>query len=899
MELKDTLLLPKTDFPMRGNLGVRETEFQKKWHDLNLYERNLELNKHNKSFILHDGPPYANGPIHIGHALNKVIKDFIVRYKTMQGFYTPFVPGWDTHGLPIETALQKMGINRRNYSIVDYRSECKKYAYKQIEMQKGQFKRLGILGAWETPYITLENKYVADQLRVFSKMVSKGLIYKGLKPVYWSPVSETALAEAEIVYKDVESPSIYVAFKVADGKFKDGSFLIWTTTPWTLPANLAISVHPRLTYVYLKSDKGNFIVCESLVENVTNKLALNEVEILEKIKGEELENLNYIHPLNDKVLPVILGEHVLADEGTGLVHTAPGHGMEDYLVGQKYNLDILVPVDDKGFFTEEALQFAGQHYLKANPLIIETLKEKGALMKLSYFTHSYPHDWRSNSPVIFRATPQWFSDISSIKDDLLNAVNNVNWVQSWGKLRISNMIKDRQDWCISRQRNWGVPIPVFYTEAGNPILDEEVINHVAVMIENNDGDVWFTLPSKELLPKGYSHPESPNGIFEKETDTMDVWFDSGSSYEVLKRHNLSYPADLYSEGSDQYRGWFNSSLTTGVVTHGTAPYKTVLSHGFVLDEAGKAMSKSVGNTVDPVKVSEQMGADILRLWVSSVDYFQDVKIGNESLKQNSESYRKIRNTFRYMLSNLFDFTPSLNKVEFLEMDNLSKVMMVKLEELKTAVYDAYEKYRFDLVNRLITNYMTNDLSAYYLDYSKDILYVEAKNSFKRRVAQSVIYHHLMTLLKLLNPLLPHTTSEVYWLLPFDHLDDIFLERMDDVVDYNFNLLNEFADFMMIRDEVLKQLEILREQRVIGKSLEASLKIHLPNKMYQSLEKLAANYVQVLMVAKIDFFESDHLEVEATLADGFKCERCWNIVEELTDGHVCKRCEGVLNEDFSR
>ncbi len=898
MDLKDTLLLPKTDFPMRGNLGVREKEFQAIWEELKLYERNLKENKKGKTFILHDGPPYANGPIHIGHALNKLIKDFIVRYKTMQGFYTPFIPGWDTHGLPIESAMQKMGINRQSYSIVDYRKECMKYAYKQIDMQKLQFKRLGILGEWDNPYVTLEKPYIADQLRVFGKMVKKGLIYKGLKPVFWSPVSETALAEAEIVYKDVESPSIYVAFKVNDGKFKDGSFIIWTTTPWTLPANLAISVHPRLVYVYFSSDQGNFIVAESLLEKVSLKLNLTNVKVIEKVAGEELELTNYIHPLNNKVLPIILGEHVLADEGTGLVHTAPGHGEDDYFVGLKYNLDILVPVDDKGIFTKEAGQFEGLFYLKGNKEIINVLKDNGALLDVSYFIHSYPHDWRSNSPVIFRATPQWFSNISTIKDELLKAVDEVDWVQKWGKLRLSNMIKDRQDWCISRQRNWGVPIPVFYTEAGTPLLDDKLINHVADIVENSKEDVWFSLEAKDLLPEGYTHEESPNGIFTKETDTMDVWFDSGSSYEVLNRHNLGYPADLYAEGSDQYRGWFNSSLITGVVAHEIAPYKAVISHGFVLDEKGKAMSKSVGNTVDPLKVSEQMGADILRLWVSSVDYFQDVRIGNETLKQNSESYRKIRNTFRYMLSNLFDFEPTVNNVDFKEMDNLSKVMMVKLEELKTNVYHAYENYRFDLVNRLITNYLTNDLSAYYLDYSKDILYVEAKDSLKRRTAQSVIYKHLMSLLKLLNPILPHTTSEVYWLLPFDKLDDVFLERMEEVINYDFNLLDEFNDFMTIRDEVLKQLENLRENHVIGKSLEASLKITLPENMLNSVKLLNGNYVQVLMVSTIEFVLGDELKVEAFKAVGDKCERCWNIVPKVNERHVCERCEAVLNEDFS-
>jgi len=899
MDLKETLLLPKTDFPMRGNLGVREEEFQAKWEELNLYERNLALNKGNEAFILHDGPPYANGPIHIGHALNKVIKDFVIRYKTMQGFYTPYIPGWDTHGLPIETALQKKGVNRKNYSLLDYRKKCALYALEQIAMQKAQFKRLGVLGEWDNPYITLEKSYIADQLRVFAKMVKKDLIYKGLKPVFWSPASETALAEAEIVYKDVESPSLYVAFKIKDENYPDSSLLIWTTTPWTLPANLAVSVHPRFTYLYFSSKQGNFIVAESLYQNVVEKLQLTDLKIIKKIKGEKLEYLNYYHPLNDKVLPVILGEHVLADEGTGLVHTAPGHGDDDYAVGMKYQLDILVPIDDRGIFTQEGGAYEGLYYLKANDDIIADLKAKKLLLHLSYFKHSYPHDWRSDTPVIFRATPQWFSNIASIKEDLLREIEAVDWVQKWGKLRISNMVKDRQDWCISRQRTWGVPIPVFYTEKNTAILDEKVINHLADIVEEEGLDAWFLKDAKELLPASYQHPDSPSGIFSKETDTMDVWFDSGSSYQILKRHQLSYPADLYSEGSDQYRGWFNSSLTTGTVAYGKAPYKAVISHGFVLDEKGIAMSKSKGNTVDPTKVSKQLGADILRLWVSSVDYFQDVKIGPETLKQNSESYRKIRNTFRFMIANLFDFSYQENKVPFEEMDNLAKMMLVKLEDLKEKTYQAYDHYRFDLVNRYVTNYMTNDLSAYYFDYSKDILYVEAQNSLKRRTAQTVIYQHLMTILKLLNPLIPHTTSEVYWLLPWEKKADIYLERMDEVVHYQFDLRKEYQDFMVIRDEVLKTLELLRQKGTIGKSLEAALTIYLPQEMLTSLNKLAANYQQVLMVASIKFVESEKLVVEATLASGVKCERCWNIVEKVNEDHLCERCEGVLNENLNR
>ena len=896
MELKDTLLLPKTDFPMRGNLGVRETDFQEKWESIDLYQKTLELNKNGKSFILHDGPPYANGSVHIGHALNKIIKDFILRYKTLSGYYAPYIPGWDTHGLPIETALTKKGVNRKELEPFAFRMLCAEFAMEQVETQKGQFKRLGILGDWNNPYITLQKTYESDQIRVFSKMAEKGLIYKGLKPVYWSPSSESALAEAEIEYQDVKSPSIYVSFEVVEGAFKGAHLIIWTTTPWTLPANLAISANPRMNYVLFEANQKQYIVAETLLKQVSEILEFENKTILKTFKGTDLEYSIYLHPLNHKKLPVILGDHVTDTDGTGLVHTAPGHGEDDYNVGMKYNLDILVPVDDRGFFTSEAGEFEGLYYESANPKIIDRLKELGALLHVSYFTHSYPHDWRTKKPVIFRATPQWFASIESLRNQLLDEIKKVNWVQSWGELRIHNMIEGRGDWCISRQRAWGVPIPVFYSEDGQPILDPKLIDHVADIFEAEGSNAWYKYEAKDLLPKGYTHPKSPNNIFIKETDTMDVWFDSGSSHQLLKRRGLTYPADLYVEGSDQYRGWFNSSLTTGVAVTGKAPYKTVLSHGFVLDDKGRAMSKSLGNTVDPNKIIKMHGADILRLWVSSVDYSSDVKIGDEMIKQASETYRKIRNTFKYMLSNLFDFEPTKNRLDFDELDKLDQVMLVKLETLKGDVYKAYEEYRFDAVNRLITNYIINDLSAYYLDYSKDILYIEAANSPIRRGTQTVIYHHLMTLLKLLNPIIPHTTSEAYWLLPFAHKEDVYLERFDEVIHYEVgDLMENFEAFYTVRDAVLLTLEQLRKDRVIGKSLEADLTIKLPKKMKESIDKLETNLIQVLMVSHIHYEISDKLEVSAKPSVGHKCERCWNYVDELNDEQVCPRCEKVLEE----
>lgn len=899
MELKDTLLLPKTSFEMRGNLGVRELEFQKKWAELNVYNRVLEQNKDGKPFILHDGPPYANGAIHIGHSLNKILKDFVLRFKTMQGFYAPYIPGWDTHGLPIEQALTKKGIKRKEMSVSDFRRLCHDYALEQISMQKTQFKRLGILGEWDNPYITLNPEFEADQLRVFAEMANKGLIYKGLKPVYWSPSSESALAEAEIEYQDVESPSIYVAFEVVSEKFNGKKLIIWTTTPWTLPANLAISANPLLDYVVFKANNDSYIVAKTLLEKVTQVLGFESFEVTETVKGSELEFVQYTHPLNGKVCPVILGEHVTDSDGTGLVHTAPGHGEDDYNVGKKYGLDILVPVDEKGFFTSEANEFEGLYYEKANPLIIETLKTSGHMLHVNYFKHSYPHDWRTKKPIIFRATPQWFASIDQLKSALLSEIKETNWIQKWGELRIHNMIKDRNDWCISRQRAWGVPIPVFYAENGDPILDKEVILHVASIVEKEGTNAWLDKDATELLPEGFTHPGSPNGIFKKETDIMDVWFDSGSSHKLLQRRGLSYPADLYLEGSDQYRGWFNSSLITGVAIYGKAPYKAVVSHGFVLDKDGRAMSKSLGNTTDPLKITNEMGADILRLWVSSVEYSSDVRIGDNLMKQVSESYRKIRNTLKFLLSNLFDFNPKTDRVAYDKLGSLDKVMLHKLESLRKTVIDSYDSYKFDTVYRSVTNYMINDLSAFYLDYTKDILYVETKNGVLRRSVQTVLYDQLMTLLKLLNPIIPHTTSEAYWSLETERLDDIYLERMPEEILYKDHELDEAFDvFMTVREAILLQLELMRKDKTIGKSLEADVVVRLTESDLKAIESLNISLTQVLMVSSIKFEVSDELSVTTTVAEGEKCERCWNIVKSVNKHHVCERCASVLEEDYN-
>jgi len=896
MEYKDTLLMPKTEFQMRGNLGVREVEFQQRWKDINLYQKVLELNKDSIPFILHDGPPYANGDIHIGHALNKILKDFVLRYQTMKGRFVPYVPGWDTHGLPIETAVTKKGINRKEMSLVDYRKLCRAYAVEQVEKQKIQFERLGILGDWDNPYVTLTNDFEAEQVKVFAKMVKRGLIYKGLKPVYWSPSSETALAEAEIEYADKQSTSVYVAFPATDkeGLLKDASYIIWTTTPWTLPANLAISVHPRFNYSVVLTGGKKYVVGETLVESLAKTLRWSTYEVLGAFKGQELELKTYKHPLYDRVSPIILGEHVTDTDGTGLVHTAPGHGEDDYRVGKTYGLDILCPVDDKGYMTEEAGQFNGLYYEVANEEIVKALEEAQVLLRKDRFTHSYPHDWRTKKPVIFRATPQWFASIEMLKNELLDEVKKVEWLPLWGELRISNMITGREDWCISRQRAWGVPIPAFYAENGDAVLDQEVLSHVSDLFREFGSDIWYEREAKDLLPKGYTHKGSPKGTFKKETDIMDVWFDSGTSYSVLTSRGLPFPADLYLEGSDQYRGWFNSSLITSVAAYGHTPYKKVVSHGFVLDGQGRKMSKSLGNTVDPLIIMKQQGADLLRLWVATVDYQSDVRISNDTMVQIAEGYRKIRNTFKFMLGNLDGFDPKRDYIGYSMRGQLNRVMTLKYQELVNQVVEAYENYQFDRVYRYVVPFMTNVLSAFYLDYTKDILYIEKENDFERKAVQSTLYQVTLGILKLLTPVIPHTTSEAYQLLPFEHLEDVYLEKMPEIdKDMDEELLKAFSIFEEVRNVVLKKLEDAREQKIFGKSLSAQVNLVVTKEQMQAIKKLDMKIHQVLIVSKVNLSVGSELLVTVAPAEGITCDRCWNVVDHVHENGLCDRCNTVL------
>lgn len=908
-DFKNTLLMPKTEFPMRGNLGVNELNIQKKWEEADLYNQVIKQNEGNTPFYLHDGPPYANGSIHIGHALNKILKDFLIRYKTMNGYYAPYLPGWDTHGLPIEHALSKnKKVNRKELSIAQFRTLCEKYAKEQVEIQKKGFMRLGILGEWDNPYITLNPLFEAEQIRLFGKMVKKGLIFKGLKPVYWSPSSESALAEAEIEYKDVEATSIYIAFPVVDSKGlldSDCELVIWTTTPWTIPANLAICCGPTFDYVEILADGRKFVVASGLLEEVTKTIGFTDVKVLKTIKGSELEGITYRHPLYGRISPVILGDHVTLESGTGLVHTAPGHGEDDFVVGKKYGLEILCPVDSKGFMTKEAGPFEGLFYENANEVIMDALKEQNMLLKATKFMHSYPHDWRTNKPIIFRATPQWFASIDFLKEDILKAIKDVEWSPVWGEVRLSNMIKDREDWCISRQRTWGVPIPVFYAEDGTPILDDEVINHVASLVEENGSNVWFEKEAKELLPDGFTHKGSPNNIFTKEMDIMDVWFDSGTSHTAAlnSRYGVNV-ADVYLEGSDQYRGWFNSSLITSVATNGVAPYKTVISHGFTLDGQGRKMSKSLGNTIDPLSVCNEYGADILRLWVSSVEYQSDVPISKELLKQISESYRKIRNTFRFLLANLSDFNEATDRIPYEELSDVDKYIEICLNDVVRDCHNGYNKYSFSDVYRSVLKFMTNELSSFYLDFTKDILYIHEVNSKDRRSIQTVLYDCLHSLSTIMTPILPHTMDEIYSYMNNHTKDSIYLERMVEVLDYKdaTSIKNKFNVFMTFRDDVLKALETARNDKIIGKSLNASIKVVPSAEVLDVIKSLNINLAQVFIVSKFNIVteltscvELPTCKILVEPATGYTCCRCWQIVDHVDSECLCDRCVNIVSK----
>ncbi len=919
MRVKNTLNMGKTKFKMRGNLPVREAQWQKEWEENKLYEQRLKLNKGKPRFDLHDGPPFANGNIHIGHAMNKVSKDIIVRFKNMNGYYAPYVPGWDTHGLPIEQQLTKQGVDRKKMNLADYRQLCQDFASKEVKKQMTDFKRLGVMGDWDHPYITYQPEYEAEEIRVFGKMYEKGYIYKGKKPVYWSPSSESTLAEAEVEYHDIKSPSIYVSFPVKDGKGildpKNTYFLIWTTTPWTIPTNQGITVNPGFDYSVAQVGDKRYVVGTDRLEAVAEELGWKDYEVVQHLKGTEMDHMVAKHPLYDRDSILMNAMHVTASDGTGLVHTASGFGEDDYNVAQKYGIPVYSPMDDKGCFTEDINDpdLAGLFYDDANKVVSEKLKKSGNLLKLSFFTHSYPHDWRTKKPVIYRATTQWFASVEKFRQQILDQIDKVKFTPSWGQLRLHNMIKDRGDWVISRQRAWGVPLPIFYAEDGTAIVTPETIEHIAQIFAKEGSNAWYRRSAKELLPDGFTSEHSPNGKFTKEKDILDVWFDSGSSHQAVmaKRPDLKFPCDLYLEGSDQYRGWFNSSLITSVAATGKAPYRGILSQGFVLDEKGHKMSKSLGNVISPNDVIKQMGAEIIRLWVASVDTTSDVAVSQNILRQASESYRKIRNTFRYMLANTSDFDPKTNRVAYEDLNSIDQYMEVKLNDLVKICLDSYERYDFNNVYKKIFAFISNDLSAFYLDFAKDVLYIESKNSHARRSMQTVIYDAAVKLAKVLTPVLPHTMEEV-WSFLKEKEDYVQLAEMPEIEQYanHDNLLDNWKKFMNFRDDVLKVLEEARDQKLIGKSFEAAVTVYPTDEMRAVLANLDANFRQILIVSKLTIADgeapanAEKLPNGAFLvehAEGEVCPRCRMIRTDIgADSEVpmlCGRCAKIVKEDY--
>ena len=914
MNIKETLKMPKTDFEMRGNLSKKEPIFLKEWEEDDLFFKMNENKSKDLSFVLHDGPPYANGAIHCGTTVNRSLKDIIIRHRNMSGFYTPFVPGWDTHGLPIEVKVTKSGVNRKTTPVNEFRKHCHDYALSQVDVQRNQFQRLGVVGDFKHPYLTLDKHYEATQIRLFKTMALKGYIYKGFKPVYWSPSSESALAEAEIEYHDVESYSIYVAFDVKDGKGlldNDSKLVIWTTTPWTIPANLAISVHPRFVYGLYDTNKGKILILEKFKDRLSEELKLENVKLLKEFKGEELEGITCYHPLyRDKESLVIVGEHVTDDAGTGLVHTAPGHGLEDYVVSLKYHLPIYCPVDSVGKFDDSVgPRLQGLFYEDANEVVLEMLKENNSLLAVSKFVHSYPHDWRTKKPLIFRATPQWFFKIEPLKEKLLDAIKEVKWKPSWGETRMANMIKDRNDWCISRQRLWGVPIPIIYCEDETPIMEEEVFDHIADLFDKYGSDVWFEKEAKELLPEGYKNEHSPNGEFHKEKDIMDVWFDSGSSfaYALIDRKE-HYPADLYLEGSDQYRGWFNSSLICSVACFDKAPYKQVISHGWVVDENLRKMSKSLGNGVNPNEIVNVYGADVLRLYTSTISYDQDMRISDDIIKQCSEIYRKLRNTFRFLLGNLnegFDPKNMITSRSFID-----SLILNKLHTVQNDFIDAMNNFDFASAMSKMLTFLSFDMSSFYLDITKDILYCEDVNSVRRKEVQATIYEVLYTSMRLLNPILPFTMYEVNKFLPGHTKDNPTYYPYPEKVAVDERLSELYSSFLKVRDDVLKELEMKRHQGLIGSSQEAEVHLFVKDEKLRShLKRLdEAELARLFIVSKLTLEDKKNEgmyegEVSSSCSNDLKhtkkCVRCWNYVDEnkthLVDGEVvCDRCFEVLN-----
>lgn len=900
MDYSKTLNLPVTDFPMRGNLPKKEPEILKKWEEMDIYHKSLEAREGCPSFILHDGPPYANGDIHLGHALNKVLKDIIVKYHTMAGFRSPYIPGWDTHGLPIEQrAIKALGLNRKEASVTEFRDKCKEFALEFVEIQKEEFKRLGVRGDWDNPYITLKPEYEAVQIGIFGDMAQKGYIYKGLKPVYWCPSCETALAEAEVEYADHKSPSIYVKFDIKDSKGKvpeDAKFIIWTTTPWTLPANTAVCLNKDFTYCLLKVEEEKWIIGKPLLESFVKDCEIENYQILEEYTGSDLEYLTCVHPLFDDMESlVILGDHVTDEAGTGAVHTAGGHGVDDFNIAKLYNLPILSPLDNSGRFTEEGRRFKGMTTDEANKAIVKELDERNKLIKLIFIKHSYPHCWRCKQPILFRATEQWFASIDGFRETALAEIDKVKWIPAWGRDRIYNMIRDRGDWCISRQRTWGVPIPIFYCQdCGKPIINQETISHLQKLFREEGGSqVWFAKNTEELIPPGLTCPDCGGTKFRKETDIMDVWFDSGSSFAAVIENNPKTQGeiDLYLEGSDQHRGWFNSSLSISVATRGKAPYKGVLTHGFLVDEEGHKQSKSLGNTVDPLKVTKEMGADVLRLWVASADYRNDLANSPAIMKQVSEAYRKIRNTVRFLMGNLYDFDEEKDAVAYENMEELDRYALHLLRELNDNVLTAYDNYEFHTVFHKLHHFCVVDMSAFYLDILKNRLYVSVKEDKSRRSAQTVFYEILQVLVRLLMPILAFTTEEIWsYIRKEGEPQSVQLLSSPQVNDKykDDELAAKWEKIIALREEVSKVLEEARRQKIIGHSLDAMVNLTLDKETYD-LVKDIKDLGDIFIVSAVTLSEGSEKNITVTAAPGEKCQRCWKYDTNTNAEGLCPSC----------
>ncbi len=920
MDYNKTLNLPKTDFPMRGNLPKREPDTLKKWEDGRLYYKMVENNKGKTPYILHDGPPYANGQIHLGTALNKTLKDFIIKHKNMTGYYAPYVPGWDTHGLPIELkAMKEIGVENGAIPPVELRKQCADFALKHVNSQMDQFKRLGSIGDYENPYLTLKPEYVAKQIEVFGKMAKEGYMYKGLKPVYWCPDCNTALAEAEIEYENDPCTSIYVKFNVVDDKglfaglgldISNVYFVIWTTTTWTIPGNLAICLGPEYEYTLVKNGNEYYVMAAELVSATMKSAGIEGYETVGSFTGAELEMVKTQHPIYDRLSPVIVGDHVTLESGTGCVHTAPGYGVDDFEVCKKYDdIDILVCVDAKGKQTEEAGEFAGLDTNEANKAIYAKLEECGALLASEKITHQYPHCWRCHSPIIYRATEQWFCSVNGFKDEAIKAIESVKWIPSWGEDRIKGMVRDRSDWCISRQRTWGVPIPIVYCkDCGKPIVTDETIKAISEMFRNEGADAWWIKETNEFIPESVKC-ECGCGEFTKEYDIMDVWFDSGVSHAaVMDEYDcLTSPADLYLEGADQYRGWFQSSLLTSVVYNGRAPYKAVCTHGWVVDGQGKTMHKSLGNGIDPAEIIDQYGADILRLWVASCDYHSDIRISKDILGQLSDAYKKIRNTARFILGNISDndgFNPDNDSVSDNELLEIDKWALMRFDSLIDKVQTAYNDFDFHIAFHSIHNFCVIDMSNFYLDIIKDRLYCQGTKSLERRSAQTVMYRILSGVSRLIAPIMSFTAEEIWSYLPHgsaDNSESIFLNQMPEKSGISFS--DEFIDKWELiyntREAVNKVLEEKRNEKVIGKSLEANVVIHCSDEMFEKYSSLSDHLAEILIVSGVSVVKDrdGETEFEVVKASGEKCERCWAYSEEVGKNSehptLCSRCASVV------